>query len=326
MADKLKIAFYWAASCGGCEVAVLDINEKILDVVAIADIVMWPVAVDAKYDDIRAMADQSIDITFFNGAIRNSENEEMAHLMRQKSKVLIAFGACALGGGIVGLGNLFTPQQLMEEAYINSISTDNPGKVFPDPHGSVPEGKLELPELKPSVKALDQVVEVDYFLPGCPPQATQVLEAVTAIATNKLPAKGSVIGPDTNLCETCKRKPKAGKFKKIEKLQDRLDAEPDSEECLLEQGFICMGPATRAGCGAKCPAANVPCTGCSGPGPGVLDQGAKMISAVASILMMEGEDKKSDDEVASEIDKIKDPVGTFYRYNLAKSLIPKKIK
>jgi len=59
--EKLKIAFYWAASCGGCEVAVLDINEKILDVVAAADIVFWPVAIDIKYKDVEAMPEKSID-------------------------------------------------------------------------------------------------------------------------------------------------------------------------------------------------------------------------------------------------------------------------
>ena len=82
--NKLKIAFYWAASCGGCEIAVLDLNEKILDVVQLADIVFWPVAIDIKYKDVEAMPDKSIDITFFNGSIRNSEQEHMAKVLRAK--------------------------------------------------------------------------------------------------------------------------------------------------------------------------------------------------------------------------------------------------
>ena len=89
MSEKLRFAFYWAASCGGCEIAVLDINEKILDVVAHADIVFWPVAMDIKYKDVEAMPDQSIDVCFFNGAIRNSENEHMAKLLRTKAKILL---------------------------------------------------------------------------------------------------------------------------------------------------------------------------------------------------------------------------------------------
>jgi F420-non-reducing hydrogenase small subunit len=83
MSEKLKIAFYWAASCGGCEIAVLDMNEKILDVVKIADIVFWPVALDVKYKDVESMPDKYIDITFFNGSIRNSEQEHMAKLLRK---------------------------------------------------------------------------------------------------------------------------------------------------------------------------------------------------------------------------------------------------
>jgi F420-non-reducing hydrogenase small subunit len=101
--EKLKIAFYWAASCGGCEVAVLDVNEKILDIVAAADIVFWPVAMDIKYKDVEAMPDKSIDACFFNGAIRTEENEKIAKLLRKKSKILVAFGSCANDGCVKSL-------------------------------------------------------------------------------------------------------------------------------------------------------------------------------------------------------------------------------
>ena len=84
---KLQIAFYWAASCGGCEIAVLDIDEKILDVVALADVLFWPVAMDFKYKDVEAMKDNHIDVCFFNGSIRTEEQEHIAKLLRKKSKV-----------------------------------------------------------------------------------------------------------------------------------------------------------------------------------------------------------------------------------------------
>jgi F420-non-reducing hydrogenase small subunit len=103
---KAKLALYWAASCGGCDVAVLDTNEKILDIAALADIVLWPIAVDFKYHHIEAMKDGEIDLCLFNGAIRNSEQEKIARLLRSKSKVMIAFGSCACFGGIPGLANL----------------------------------------------------------------------------------------------------------------------------------------------------------------------------------------------------------------------------
>jgi len=102
---KGKLALYWAASCGGCEIAVLGINEKILDVANAFDIVLWPCVIDAKVRSIELMEDKSIDLCFFNGAIRTSEQEYMARLMRQKSKALIAFGSCAHEGCIPGLAN-----------------------------------------------------------------------------------------------------------------------------------------------------------------------------------------------------------------------------
>src|SRR4030043_367984 len=129
--DKLKIAFYWAASCGGCEIAVLDINEKILEVAQIADIVFWPVAIDVKYKDVENMPDKYIDVTFFNGSIRNSEQEHMAKLLRQKSKTLVAFGSCAHEGCIPGLANLHNKDEIFEQVYIKDKSNINPTATTP---------------------------------------------------------------------------------------------------------------------------------------------------------------------------------------------------
>jgi len=103
---KIRIAQYWAAGCGGCDVALLDIDEKILGVAEIADIAFWPIAVDAKVKDIEAMPDGYITATLINGAIRNSENEHMAKLLRQKSAIIVSFGSCACFGGIPGLANV----------------------------------------------------------------------------------------------------------------------------------------------------------------------------------------------------------------------------
>src|SRR5512139_2048101 len=111
---KPKFAMYWAASCGGCEIAVLNIQETILDVDANFDVVFWPVAMDAKYKDVEAMEDKSILLTLFNGAIRNDENAHIAHLLRQKSQILVAFGACAAQGGIPALANLSSVRSIVD--------------------------------------------------------------------------------------------------------------------------------------------------------------------------------------------------------------------
>src|SRR5512136_2692477 len=127
---KPKFAMYWAASCGGCEIAVLNTHEKILDVDANFEVVFWPVAMDAKYKDVEAMEDGSILLTLFNGGIRSEENEHIAKLLRRKSQILVAFGSCANEGCIPGLANLCTTEEIFDAAY-NSVSTENPQRVRP---------------------------------------------------------------------------------------------------------------------------------------------------------------------------------------------------
>ncbi|UCB59951.1 MAG: oxidoreductase [Candidatus Bathyarchaeota archaeon] len=310
--EKLKIAFYWAASCGGCEIAVLDVNEKILDVVAKADIVFWPVAIDIKYKDVEAMPDKSIDACFFNGAIRTSENEHMAKLLRQKSKILIAFGSCACDGCVKGLANLWDKNTVFERAYRETPSTQNPDYVTPQTSFKVQEGELELPEFYDTVKTLPQTVDVDYTISGCPPPIPYILKMFEGLLTGNLPPKGSSFLPNKSICDECPREKKDRKLSAIKRIYEIDD---DFKTCFWDLGVICMGPATRAGCGAQCPNVNIPCTGCDGPGPRVVDQGAAAISALASIA--------TDPEV---VNQAVDPIGTFYKYSLANSILRRKVR
>ncbi len=319
---KLQLAFYWAASCGGCEIAVLDIDEKILDVISLADILFWPVAMDFKYKDVEAMKDNTIDVCFFNGSIRTEEQEHIAKLLRKKSKVMVAFGACAVNGGIPGLANVADKEQIFKTAYLDNPSTENPKKIVPKTSVKVKEGTLTLPEFYDTVRTLAQTVDVDYYLPGCPPTPDLIMTAVGAIVENKLPPKGSTIGPLKSVCDECRFEKSEKKIKKIKRIYevDKLE-----DKCLLEQGIICMGPATRGSCEARCLDANMPCTGCGGPTPNSLDQGAKMISALASVLGIEGEENMSDEEVQKLIDEVVDPIGTFYKYGLPNALINRRV-
>jgi F420-non-reducing hydrogenase small subunit len=289
----------------------LDVNEKILDVVAKADLVFWPVALDVKYKDVEAMPDKSIDVCFFNGAIRNEENERMAKLLRQKSKVLVAFGSCACDGCVIGLGNLWNKEKIFERAYFETPSTNNPQYVTPQTLFKVAQGELELPEFYDTVKTLAQTVDVDYFISGCPPPVPRIIEALEAILNGKLPPKGSSFLLNKAVCDECPREKKERKITQVKRV---YEIEDDFKTCFLDQGVICMGPATRGGCGAQCLKANVPCTGCGGPAPRVPEQGAAMISALASIVV--------DPKV---IEQIVDPVGTFYKYSLANSILRRRV-
>jgi F420-non-reducing hydrogenase small subunit len=314
MMTKPKAAFYWAASCGGCEISLLAIHEKIVEVASAVDIVFWPVAIDVKYKHVEAMEDKSIDLCLFNGAIRTEENEHMAKLLRRKSKILVAHGSCAHLGGIPGLANFTNRAEIFNRAYIDNPSIENPEGVFPKTESEVKEGTLRLPAFFDSVRTLAQTVEVDYFMPGCPPAPEQTWNVLSAVLAGKLPPKGSVIGSDEKtVCDQCKHEPQQ---KHITEIKRPHEVVIDPDKCILEQGVICMGPATMAGCGAQCTSADMPCRGCYGPPAGVLDQGAKMCSALASII-----DSNDVNEIEKLMDGIVDPAGTFYRFGVPASTL-----
>ena len=316
---KPKLALYWCASCGGCEEAVVDLAEDILAVTEAVDIVFWPCAMDFKKADVAAMADGAIAATLLNGAIRTSEQEEMARLLRRKSRLLIAYGACAHMGGVPGLANQFAREQLFRFAYEEGPSNVNPERVRPEPE-SIDEGRaLELPRIRNVVRALDQVVDVDYFIPGCPPTPKLTRDAIVALLDGRLPPRGTVLAPDTALCDECPRrasKPTDVSFSGFERPHQKL---LDPALCFLAQGVVCLGPATRGGCGALCIGGHMPCSGCFGPTSRVRDHGAKMLSSLCANVAPRDE-PAIDDALAG----IPDPVGTLYRYGLPKCLLRRR--
>ena len=319
MTEKLQIAIYWGAACGGCDVSVLDTNEFILDVAAVADIRLWPIAVDGKYKDVEAMEDGELDLTIFNGGVRNSENEHIAKLLRQKSKMVIAYGACAYMGGIPGLANLTSRDKIMDTAYVHNPSIEPGSSQVPQPETKIDGKVLEIPHFYRRVYRLDHVIDVDYYLPGCPPQPDQVKGAILAVVKGELPPRGSVVGAyEHALCEDC---PRTRNEKKITRFYRPWEIMADPETCLLEQGILCAGVATRSGCGVRCPTSGIPCRGCYGPAPGVIDQGAKLASAVASIV-----DSKDPDEIQQILGGLPDFTSFAYRYGVASSLLQRSYR
>jgi F420-non-reducing hydrogenase small subunit len=314
MGSKPKVALYWAASCGGCEITVLDIAEHLLGVAAAVDLVFWPVALDFKYQDLEAMEDKSIDLCLFNGAIRSTENRLMAERLRARSKLLIAFGSCSCMGGIPSLANLTTSDQISQWVYADAFSCEPANGRRPTERHLADEGVLTLPRLFNTIRTLDQTVDVDYYLPGCPPESGQVWRVLQAVLSGELPPRGSVVGAsEKTLCEECERTKEEKKLRRFFSLAEKT---PDPDRCLLEQGIVCCGPATRGGCGARCIKANMPCRGCYGAPPGVIDQGAKLASAISSVL-----EADEPGAVDAALATMRDPVGTFYRFGVAASLL-----
>jgi F420-non-reducing hydrogenase small subunit len=313
--SKPKVAFYWCASCGGCEEAVVDLNEDVVKVTQAVDIVFWPVALDTKYSDVEKMADGEITVSFINGAVRLDEQEEISRLLRRKSQIVIAFGSCAHTGGIPALGNLSSREELLDRAFFDVPTVVNPLRLLPQTSTRVEGKTLTLPGFHGSVKQLDEVIDVDYYLPGCPPQPDTIRDALGALLSGKLPPKGTVLSPTKSLCSTCSRnetKPEEiaiGAFRRVHEVT------VPGNECFLAHGVFCAGIGTRSGCGEKCMSANMPCRGCYGACDGVEDQGAALLSALGGL--MRTRDEAQLQSIAASFD---DPVGTLYRFSLASSL------
>jgi len=321
MPEKPKVAFYWCASCGGCEESIVDLAEDLLTVVDAVDIVFWPVAMDFKKKDVEAMPDGSILATMINGAIRTSEQEEMARLLRRKSQILIAYGACAHLGGVPSLANQFDRERILKYVYEEAPTVVNAQRTRPAPNHEDNGRVTTLPRFRQVVRSLDQVVDVDYYLPGCPPTPKLLKQAVLTLLSGNLPPKGAVLAPDIALCDECPRKETKPADLRLTEFKRPHRTKVDPETCFLAQGIVCMGPATRGGCEALCLKGNMPCTGCFGPTSRVKDQGAKILSSLCSSV-----DAKEEEEIEEILSGIPDPVGTFYRYGLAKALLRGSVK
>ena len=318
-APRYKLAMYWASACGGCDVAVLNLGLKLLEFTVRWEPVFWPAAMDAKRTAVREMQDGEIDVCLFDGGIRSDEDAEMAHLLRAKSKVLVAFGSCASEGCIPGLANQRSIESIFAAAYDPELN-DNPEGIHPGGAWTSPYGVLELPTLETRLRTLRQVVDIDYSVPGCPPETERIAEVLTTVTAAldgevPLPPRGSVLGAgNSTVCDECQRERGVKSITTFRRIQTLAEVDPTL--CLLEQGLPCCGPATRDGCGAKCPAAGAPCIGCYGATEGVRDFGARLLSAYASVV-----DASEPDDIERVLAGLPDTVGHFYRFSLADSLL-----
>ncbi|HEX7485794.1 MAG TPA: hypothetical protein VF332_06560 [Vicinamibacterales bacterium] len=313
---KLRIGMYWASSCGGCDISLLEIGEHLLELIEVADVVLWPCVADFKYRTVADYPDGYIDVCLFNGAIRSSEQEEIARLLRVKSRTLAAYGACAMDGGIPALANLKSPGAIYDAVYHSNPTLQNPNKTEPQEHWAAPQGDLTLPRFYPQVLRLADIVDVDYRIPGCPPVGTQVWKVLQAVVAGEVPAHNDAAraGCDNrSVCDECHREKRKTRIKEFKRPHLAV---PEPNWCLLEQGFVCLGAATRSGCGALCTKAELACRGCYGSAGLADDQGTAMLSAIGSVI-----DATTDDRAHEIVEQIADPTGTFYRFSLASSAL-----
>jgi len=276
-----KIIDEWLGTCAGCEMTLLDIGDAILEILPKVEFVHSPVVMDHKYygqtGEGTKMELPEADIGLVSGCVRTEENKEVLQEVRAKCKVLIANGACASWGGVPSLANSFTREDLLNTVYKSMRST------VPS---VIPSEKI--PALLDRVYAVDEVVKVDVYLPGCPTEPGVMVQALNSLLENK-----PFVMEEKAVCEDCplKREKKAVAPGTVLKRTLELPA-PDKERCLLELGYFCIGPATRTGCHGggwggpkipRCIAAGMPCEGCFGPIRAGASQMVDMMGALSTI-------------------------------------------
>lgn len=317
--NRIKLAVGYGGICGGCDVSLVNaVSERLAELFKACDVIYWPIAVDGKNRDVEDV--DSIDVSIYMGMVRTDEHLRIVKLLRGKSRIMVLYGACAVYGGIPGLGVIREPYEMME--IVNSTITTLE-KV---------EERKEGPEL-PSLLSTNDVISAylmnvakpNIIVPGCPPSDdanSKLLDILFKYARDRAIPEGTVILADNeSLCRNCPRKPRELEKIVMPKIRRLSETALEEGKCFLEQGVICMGPATRAGCEHACLKNNLPCVGCMGPAPGVSDFGLKILSSIASIAMIDREKEILEKGLAKELDKIVDPLGTFYRYTLPNSLI-----
>ena len=236
----VTLALETLASCAGCEISILDLHEEILQLLDKAEIVYAPVLMDSKE------LPDSVDIAIVSGSVRNVENKKKLEELREKSKILIAYGTCACYGGITGMADLYTPEEVTSRTYSDNPSTESaelPSEV--------------VPKLLPIVHPAGDIADVDGYIPGCPPKERLVGDILIPLVNDRAPEV-----PKKSVCADCQRHMEHVKFDKILR---RVEGDPDPEKCFLSQGYVCLGSVTLGRCGALCTAAGVACHGCGGP-------------------------------------------------------------
>jgi len=281
----VRVAEEWLNICGGCEVTILDIGEPLLDLLPKLQFVHMPVLMDHKYfgqtGEKTELEIPEADVGIISGGVRNEKEKHVAEEMRKRCKTLIALGSCACFGGIPALANMYTLDELFQKVYRETKTTD-----------SADTPTENLPPLLDRVYAVDEVVKVDVYIPGCPTEPALIAQAITGLLEGK-----PFELPERSVCDDCpvKREKKAGigEIKRALEPMEFKQGEPwENTRCFMEQGYLCLGPVTRSGCARaedgdvkvpRCIKGYMTCRGCFGP----IREGANplvdMLGALSSI-------------------------------------------
>ena len=284
----MRVALTSLSSCMGCQMVFLSMEEYLFTLIGENNVAYAPFIVDQKELP-------EVDLILVEGTVRNGEDFRRAREAREKAGQLVALGTCACHGGVQGLADMFSEERMMRRRFGRGVSFDG-----------APQGVRRL-------LPLDSYVRVDAYLPGCPPPLELFRTFLEFALSGTLPSREG-----SSVCSECAVSgmplPQTGP-------QRATDAAPVTGKCLLEQGFICMGPLTRDGCGAICVSERgVPCGGCRGPSDSVLAYAAQdpRSETLRRLARATGRNLRDIEGV------IKDPAHTFFKFCIAEPLLRRR--
>ncbi len=292
-AAKLKLNTEWLSVCGGCHVGIVDLHEKMLDVLGAVELQHCPVLTDVK-DYPPA------DVGILTGAIRNEHDRRAAEGMRKSCSKIIAFGTCAVYGGLPGANLAHSREDVLDAVYAKSPTTQ----------GDAPT--REVSPLEKLVTPLDEVIDVDLYLPGCPPHAAFIFDALLSLVENRPPKAG-----DESVCARCQR---AMAKTQVAAIKANHEGLPDPKQCLLSQGYLCLGSVTLDRCLAPCPNLGVPCTGCAGPTLQILKEPNRDLRTEVAERMA----RLTNIGEAAVVQAMERNAKTFYAYAMASKMVGQK--
>ncbi|HEY3355831.1 MAG TPA: methyl viologen-reducing hydrogenase [Polyangia bacterium] len=292
---KVPVSFEWLSGCSGCELSIVDLHERLLKVLEAITIVRLPILLDVK-DYPKAK------VGIITGALRTEHDIECAHRMRESCELVLAFGTCAVYGGPQGSGYACSLEELAAGSFLDNPTTTT--HFLPD------EGVPKL--LAEGVQPLDATIPVDLYLPGCPPHAYFVFDALVALVEGRAPEYGP-----QNVCYHCDR---AMKHTAVARLRRIHEGPLEDGTCFLSQGVPCMGSVTLDRCLAPCPTRGLPCSGCAGPSEQViLEPQRDLRTEIATRMAMMTKIPRAD--VLREIEA---RAQTYYAYAMASPVFRQK--
>jgi F420-non-reducing hydrogenase small subunit len=288
---KIKVNTEWLSGCGGCHCAIVDIHDKLITVLGSLEIQHSPIFTDIK-------AYPPADVGIVTGAVRNEHDRAAAKKMRESCKLILALGTCSVYGGISGASLAHSREEILDRVYVHNKTTK--GDVIPSTHVS---------PLEEVCQPVDEVIDVDLYLPGCPPHAAFVFDGLSTLLEKRSPKAGS-----DSVCGRCTR---TMTKTDVDSVKSNHDGVPDPDVCFLSQGYVCLGSTSLDRCLSPCPNMGVPCTGCAGPTMQILTEPNRDIRTEIADRMSQ----LTKIPRASIVEAIEHAAKTHYAYAMATRMV-----